>query len=79
MVPIGGVYLITFMNWWGSKPEFRDIVALYVNGSNVARDYAFSPTGGTLSAEFVWNLGAGDYVEIYLHQSSGSNQALDAS
>ena len=37
---------------------------------------SFSPTGGTLSAEFVWNIGAGDYVEIYLHQSSGSNQAL---
>lgn len=78
VVPIGGVYLITFMNWWASKPEARDIVGLYINGSNVARDYAFSPTGGTLSAEFVWNLSAGDYVELYIHQSSGSSQVLDS-
>jgi len=78
IVPISGIYLITFMNWWGAKPEGRDIVALYVNGSNVARDYAFSGAGGTLSAEFVWNLSAGDQVEIYLRHDAGSSQALDA-
>ena len=30
-IPIGGIYLITFMNWWGSSSGGRDIVMLYIN------------------------------------------------
>ena len=78
-IPIGGIYLITFMNWWGSSSGGRDIVMLYINDTNVVRDYAYSPAGGTLSAEFVWNFSAGDVVTIYIQQSSGGSLTLDGS
>lgn len=78
VVPIGGIYLITFMNWWGTSSGDRDVVRLYVNGSVVASDYAFTPGGGTLSAEFVWNLNVNDRISIYIKQDSGGTLTFDA-
>ena len=77
-VPIGGIYLITFMNWWGTSSGARDVVNLYINGSVVASDYAFTAAGGTLSAEFVWNLNADDKISIYVQQDSGGTLTFDA-
>jgi hypothetical protein len=77
-IPIGGIYLITFMNWWAAGGGDRDIVFLDINGTNVARDYSYSPAGGTLSAEFVWNFRSGDVVTIRIQQSSGGSLTLDA-
>jgi hypothetical protein len=77
-IPINGVYLITFMQWWNNKPEGRSIMRVYVNGSAVTSDYHLTNAGGTMSTTAQLALDAGDKVQMYIHQNSGSTQAIDA-
>lgn len=77
-IPISGKYLITFMQWWNNKPEGRSIMRVYVNGTAVTSDYHLTNAGGTMSTTAVLALDAGDKVQMYVWQNSGSTQAIDA-
>ena len=77
-IPMNGVYLINFMQWWATKPEGRTILRVYVDGNAVTSDYMLSPAGGTASTTAVLELESGNKVQMYIHQASGSTTALDA-
>lgn len=77
-IPINGVYLINFMQWWNSKPEGTTILRIYINGAAATSDYCLPPTGGSMSTTAMLALDAGDKVQMYIHQASGSAQDIDA-
>jgi hypothetical protein len=81
--PIAGRYLITASARWDSNPAGRRVIALNVNypatgwkqiaRSSVSADWAttaaFYPEQ---TAQTVYKLNAGDYVEVWVAQDSGS-------
>jgi hypothetical protein len=76
--PIAGRYLVTASARWTANAAGRRTIALEVNGTaaQIARTNvsAFSSTG-TLApeqtAQTVYKLNAGDYVEVWAYQDSG--------
>ncbi len=78
-VPIGGIYLVTFSNWWENYIANRGIVRLFVNGTQVLASYPYVAGGGTLAAEFVTILNGGDVLTLYVDNESGTAQNLSSS
>ena len=78
IIPESGIYLITFMQWWNSKPEGRSIMRIYVNDVAVTSDYHLTNQGGTMASTSTLSLNAGDKVQMYVFQNTGSSQFIDA-
>ena len=81
--PVAGKYLITASAEWTANTSGRRILILVLNGSaQIMRD-SVSPNntsslGPEQSLETVYQLGAGDYVEVVAYQDSGSSLAVQA-
>jgi len=77
IIPHSGVYLITFMQWWNSKPEGSSIMRIYVDGTAVTSEYHLTGQGSTMASTSVLSLSAGQKVQMYVFQNSGANQYID--
>ena len=81
--PVAGKYLIMGSARWDSNTSGRRILIIELNGSTqIARD-AVSPNntsgfGPEQTVETVYQLAAGDYVEVVAYQDSGSTLSVQA-
>jgi protein involved in polysaccharide export with SLBB domain len=79
MAPIAGRYLITASVRWALSTAGRRTIALEVNGtaaqiarSNVSAYSTTSSLSPEQTAQTVYKLNAGDYVEVWAYQDSGA-------
>jgi len=87
VVPSGeaGKYFFTAKTACPGVDDQEDFaISFYKNGSRVEQTDVgvFSPkTNATLfaSTSYSWDLSVGDYIEVYIYQTSGDSQNIDAS
>ena len=81
--PVAGKYLITASAEWTNNTSGRRILILELNGTTQIMRDSVSPNndsgiGPEQSVETVYQLAAGDYVEVIAYQDSGSSLAVQS-
>lgn len=72
----GGKYRIGAHIQWASNASGNRAVWLYANGATVCAVEEKTPFSGaaiSMSVSTLWTLAAGDYVEVYVQQTSGGS------
>jgi hypothetical protein len=77
----GGKYLFTYHIRWSSNSTGYRSILFYINGSSgptIGREDNLGNQAVITNGSFMLDLVAGDYVELYAYQTSGSTLSLES-
>jgi hypothetical protein len=75
--PVAGIYRVSAHLGWVENPDSFRLASFYVNGSNIVHN-DLEPAVRTQDLSTEVRLAAGDYVEVFARQDSGSTLGVRA-